>query len=74
MKKIFKESEPESSPSEISVNRSRYVQIKICETEEEANEFLADRPDTDIISVNSVVVELGQYAAVHFHIVYKTDL
>ena len=68
------ESEPESSPSEISVNRSRHVQIKICETEEEANEFLANRPDTDIISVNSVVAELGQYAAVHFHIVYKTDL
>ena len=66
--------EPESSSSEISVNRSRHVQIKICETEEEANEFLANRPDTDIISVNSVVVELGQYAAVHFHIVYKTDL
>ena len=67
------ESKLESS-SEISVNRSRHVQIKICETEEEANEFLADRPDTDIISVNSVVAELGQYAAVHFHIVYKTDL
>lgn len=74
MKKIFKESEPESSPSEISVNRSRHVQIRICETEEEANEFLADRPDTDIISVNSVVAELGQYAVVHFHIVYRTDL
>ena len=68
------ESEPESSSSGISVNRSRHVQIKICETEEEANEFLANRPDTDIISVNSVVAELGQYAAVHFHIVYKTDL
>lgn len=68
------ESEPESSSSEISVNRSRHVQIKICETEEEANEFLANRPDTDIISVNSVVAELGQYAAVHFHIVYRTDL
>ena len=68
------ESEPESSPSEVSVNRSRHVQIKICKTEEEANEFLANRPDTDIISVNSVVVELGQYAAVHFHIVYKADL
>ena len=68
------ESEPESSSSEVSVNRSRHVQIKICETEEEANEFLANRSDTDIISVNSVVVELGQYAAVHFHIVYKTDL
>ena len=74
VKSYNKESEPESSSSEISVNRSRHVQIKICETEEEANEFLADRPDTDIISVNSVVVELGQYAAVHFHIVYKTDL
>ena len=68
------ESEPESSSSEISVNRSRHVQIKICETEEEANEFLANRPDTDIISVTPVVVELGQYADVHFHIVYKTDL
>ena len=68
------ESEPESSSSGISVNRSRHVQIKICKTEEEANEFLANRPDTDIISVNSVVIELGQYAAVHFHIVYKTDL
>ena len=67
------ESKLENS-SEISVNRSRHVQIKICETEEEANEFLANRPDTDIISVNSVVVELGQYAAVHFHIVYRTDL
>ena len=74
VKSYNEESEPESSSSEISVNRSRHVQIKICETEEEANEFLANRPDTDIISVNSVVVELGQYAAVHFHIVYKTDL
>ena len=68
------ESEPESSSSGISANRSRHIQIKICKTEEEANEFLANRPDTDIISVNSVVVELGQYAAVHFHIVYKADL
>ena len=67
------ESKLESS-SEISANRSRHVQIKICETEEEANEFLANRPDTDIISVTPVVVELGQYADVHFHIVYKTDL
>ena len=67
------ESKLESS-SVVSANRPRHVQIKICETEEEANEFLANRPDTDIISVNSVVVELGQYAAVHFHIVYKTDL
>ena len=74
VKDYIEESELESSPSEISVNRSRHVQIKICETEEEANEFLANRPDTDIISVNSVVVELGQYAAVHFHIVYRTDL
>lgn len=74
VKSYNKESEPESGPSEISANRSRHVQIKICETEDEANEFLANRPDTDIISVNSVVAELGQYAAVHFHIVYKTDL
>lgn len=74
VKNYNKESESESSSSGVPVNRSRHVQIKICETEEEANEFLANCPDTDIISVNSVVVELGQYAAVHFHIVYRTDL
>ena len=74
VKSYNKESESESGPSEISANRSRHVQIKICETEEEANEFLANCPDTDIISVTPVVVELGQYADVHFHIVYKTDL
>lgn len=62
------------SPSGISVNRSRHVQIKICETEDEANEFLANRPDTDIISVTPTVVDPGQYAVVHFNIVYKTDL
>lgn len=74
VKSYNKESEPESGSSEISVNRSRHVQIKICKTEEEANKFLANRPDTDIISVTPVVIELGQYADVHFHIVYKTDL
>ena len=68
------ESEPESSSSGISVNRSRHVQIKVCETEDEANEFLANRPDTDIISVTPTVVDPGHYAAVHFHIVYKADL
>ena len=68
------ESEPESSSSGISVNRSRHVQIKVCETEDEANEFLANRPDTDIISVTPTVVDPGHYADVHFHIVYKTDL
>ena len=74
VKSYNKESESESGPSEISANHSCHVQIKICETEDEANEFLANRPDTDIISVTPVVVELGQYADVHFHIVYKTDL
>ena len=68
------ESEPESSSSGISANRSRHVQIKVCETEDEANEFLANRPDTDIISVTPTVVDPGHYADVHFHIVYKTDL
>ena len=52
VKNYNKESESESSSSGVSVNRSRHVQIKICKTEEEANEFLANRPDTDIISVN----------------------
>lgn len=74
VKSYNEESEPESGSSEISVNRSRHVQIKICETEEEANEFLANRPDTDIISVTPTVVDPGHYADVHFNIVYKTDL
>lgn len=74
VKSYNEESEPESGSSEISVNRSRHVQIKICETEEEANEFLANRPDTDIISVTLTVVDPGHYADVHFNIVYKTDL
>lgn len=51
-----------------------HVQVKVCETEDEANEFLANRPDTDIISVTPTVVDLGHYANVHFNIVYKTDL
>lgn len=53
---------------------NRHVQIKVCETEDEANEFLANRPDTDIISVTPTVVGPGHYADVHFNIVYKTDL
>lgn len=53
---------------------NRHVQIKVCETEDEANEFLANRPDTDIISVTPTVVDPGHYASVHFNIVYKTDL
>ncbi len=53
---------------------NRHVQIKVCETEDEANEFLANRPDTDIISVTPTVVDPGHYAGVHFNIVYKTDL
>lgn len=67
------ESKLESS-SIVSVNRPRHVQIKVCETEQEANEFLANRPDTDIISVTPTVVDPGHYTGVHFNIVYKTDL
>ena len=66
-------SKPESS-STVSANRLRHVQIKVCETEDEANEFLANRPYTDILSVIPTVVSPGQYANVHFHIIYKTDL
>lgn len=51
-----------------------HLQVKVCETEDEANEFLANRPDTDIISVIPTVVDPGHYASVHFNIVYKTDL
>ena len=62
------------SESSSIISASRHVQIKVCETEDETNEFLANRPDTDIISVTPTVVDPGHYAGVHFNIVYKTDL
>ena len=65
---------PKSTAYASETSANRHVQIKVCETEDEANEFLANRPDTDIISVTPAVVDLGHYANVHFNIVYKTDL
>ena len=62
------------SESSSIISASRHVPIKVCETEDETNEFLANRPDTDIISVTPTVVDPGHYAGVHFNIVYKTDL
>lgn len=66
--------DPKSTTYVSEAPANRHVQIKVCETEDEANEFLANRPDTDIISVIPTVVDLGHYANVHFNIVYKTDL
>ncbi len=65
---------PKSTAYVSEMPANRHIQIKVCTTVDKANKFLANRPDTDIISVTPVVVELGQYADVHFHIVYKTDL
>lgn len=65
---------PKSTTYVSETPANRHVQIKVCETEEEANAFLANRPDTDIISVTPTVVDPGRYAVVHFNIVYKTDL
>ena len=58
----------------VSASRPRHIQVKVCTTVDEANKFLANRPDTDIISVTPTVIDPGCYAAVHFNIVYKTDL
>ena len=65
---------PKSTTYVSKAPANRHVQIKVCETEEEANAFLANRPDTDIISVTPTVIDPGRYAVVHFNIVYKTDL
>lgn len=65
---------PKSTAYASEAPANRHVQIKVCETENEANEFLANRPDTDIISVIPMVVDPGHYASVHFNIVYKTNL
>lgn len=65
---------PKSTTYVSETPANRHVQIKVCETEDEANEFLTNRPDTDIISVTPTVIDPGRYAVVHFNIVYKTDL
>ena len=48
-----------------------HLQIKICKTEDELNRFLANRPDTDIVSVTPLAMGTGYYADIFFQVMYK---
>lgn len=59
-------------PGKSSANR--HAQIKICRTLEEANRFMANCPDADIVSVTPVAMGTGYYADIFFQVVYRTNL
>ena len=59
-------------PGKPSTNR--HAQIKICRTLEEANRFMANCPDTDIVSVTPLVMGTSYYANTFFQVVYRTNL
>lgn len=59
-------------PGKPSANR--HVQIKICRTLEEANRFMANYPDTDIVSVTPLVMGTSYYADTFFQVVYRANL
>ena len=68
--KTMKHKEPKSKyTGKPSVNR--HLQIKICKTEDELNRFLANRPDTDIVSVTPLAMGTGYYADIFFQVMYK---
>lgn len=68
--KLMEHEEPKSEDSgKPSVNR--HLQIKICKTKDELNRFLADRPDTDIVSVTPLAMGTGYYADIFFQVMYK---
>ena len=51
-----------------------HAQIKICRSLEEANRFMANRPDTDIVSVTPLVMGTSYYADTFFQVVYRANL
>ena len=53
---------------------NRHLQIEICKTKDELNRFLANRPDTDIVSITPLVMGTSYYADTFFQVVYKTNL
>lgn len=71
--KIMEHKEPKSKgPGKLPANR--HLQVKICKTEDEANRFMANRPDADIVSVTPVAMGTGYYADIFFQVVYRTNL
>ena len=51
-----------------------HLQIEICKTKDEVNRFLANRPDTDIVSVTPLVMGTSYYADTFFQVVYRANL
>ena len=53
---------------------NRHLQIEICKTKDELNRFLANRPDTDIVSITPLVMGTSYYADTFFQVVYRANL
>ena len=53
---------------------NRHLQIEICKTKDEANRFMANHPDTDIVSVTPLVMGTSYYADTFFQVVYRANL
>lgn len=68
--KLMEHEEPKSKCTG-KPSANRHLQIKICKTEDELNRFLADRPDTDIVSVTPFAMGTGYYADSFFQVMYK---
>lgn len=71
--KLMEHEEPKSEDSG-KPSADRHLQIKICKTKDEANRFLADHPDTDIVSVTPLVMGTSYYADIFFQVVYRANL
>lgn len=71
--KAMEHKEPKlKSPGKLPANR--HLQVKICKTEDEANRFMANRPDVDIVTVTPVAMGTNYYADIFFQVVYRTNL
>ena len=68
--KTMKHKEPKSKCTG-KPSANSHLQIKICKTEDELNRFLANRPDTDIVSVTPLAMGTGYYADIFFQVMYK---
>ena len=48
-----------------------HLQVKIFDNEEVLNEFLANRPESDIVSVTPFLINTEAYLGMRFVVVYK---
>ena len=71
--KLMEHEEPKSKYTG-KPSANRHLQIKVCKTEDEANRFMANRPDIDIVSVTPLVMGTSYYANTFFQVVYRANL